>query len=117
MTNDQERSEGTAVTGRTVSALLAAILLLFMAAAAFAEERTIFGTLTKLDRAARTLTVTDGKGVPWNFNVDRNAGIDLGAVRLGDRVRVEIARATPLNMMSAADLLRRGDKLIRIRDD
>jgi len=31
--------------------------------------------------------------------------------RPGDRVKVTIGRATPLNMITAADLLRKGDRV------
>ncbi len=78
-------------------------------------ERIVVGTITKLDPAARTLTVKDGAGVPWNFRVDAGAGIDLRVFRAGDAVRVEIRRGTPPNMMSAADILRKGDTVTPIR--
>ncbi|HJX14485.1 MAG TPA: hypothetical protein VJ386_02050 [Candidatus Deferrimicrobiaceae bacterium] len=79
-----------------------------------AEERTISGTIVRLDAAGRTLTVQDGKGVKWNYIVDRNADIALMDFHVGDRVSVTIGRATPLNMITAADRLRKGDRVTRI---
>ena len=102
---------------RSVSPIAAASLLLLYAASAFAEGRIVVGTVTALDPAGRTMTVKDGLGVPWNFKADRKAGIDLGALKAGDKVRVEIGRATPANMMSAADILRKGDKVTVIKSD
>lgn len=75
------------------------------------EGKTVAGTLVRLDAEDRTLTVEDGKGVQWNFRVDRNAGIDLTALREGSMVRVTIARGTPPNMISAADRIRKGDRI------
>jgi hypothetical protein len=67
-----------------------------------------------LNAADRTLTVQDGKGVKWNYKVDRNAGIDLEEFQQGDRVQVTIGRATPLNMVTAADRLRKGDRVTKL---
>ncbi|MGA7104297.1 MAG: hypothetical protein WBX49_03035 [Candidatus Deferrimicrobiaceae bacterium] len=89
-------------------------LLAIGAVPALAEERTIVGTVVKLDASDRTLTVKDGKGVAWNYQVDRDAGIDLGDFKTGDRVSVTIGRATPLNMITAADRLRKGDRVRKI---
>src|SRR4030065_703061 len=79
-----------------------------------AEERTISGTIVRLDAAGRALTVQDGKGVKWNYIVDRNADIALMDFHVGDRASVTIGRATPLNMITAADRLRKGDRVTRI---
>ena len=75
------------------------------------EERSVTGTLVRLDREERSLTVEDGMGVRWNFLVDKDAGIDLAALRGGSKVRVTIARWTPPNMISAADRIRKGDRV------
>lgn len=93
---------------------LGSFLLAIGAVPAFAEERTVVGTIVALDAANGTLTVRDGKGVPWNYKVDRDAGIDLGEFEKGDRVSVTIGRATPLNMITAADRLRKGDRVTKI---
>jgi hypothetical protein len=93
---------------------LGAFLLAIGAVPALAEERTVVGTIVALDTANRTLTVQDGKGVKWNYIVDRDAGIDLGKFKTGDRVSVTIGRPTPLNMITAADRLRKGDLVIKI---
>ena len=76
-----------------------------------AGERTVIGRITKLDPAARTFAVTDGTGTGWNYKVAADAEIDLHEFKVGDRVSVTISRATPLNMMSAADIVRKGDKV------
>jgi len=94
--------------------VLGAFFLAIGAVPAPAEERTVVGTIVALDTANRTLTVKDGKGVPWNYKVDRDAGIDLGKFKTGDRVTVTIGRPTPLNMITAADRLRRGDRVTKI---
>ena len=93
---------------------LGAFLLTCAPLPARAEERTISGTIVRLDAAGRTLTVQDGKGVKWNYIVDRDADIALGDFQEGDRVSVTIGRATPLNMITAADRLRKGDRVTRI---
>ena len=93
---------------------LGTFLLATGAVPALAEERTVVGTVVTLDTTDRTFTVKDGKGVPWNYKVDRDAGIDLGKFKTGDRVSVTIARATPLNMITAADRLRKGDRVTKI---
>jgi len=90
---------------------LLAALMLIPACHPRGEGKTVAGTLVRLDAEERTLTVEDGKGVPWNFRVDRNAGIDLSAFRKGSKIRVTIARGTPPNMMSAADRIRKGDRI------
>ena len=81
---------------------------------AMAEERTVVGTIVSIDPAARTFTIRDGKGAAWSYKTDRGAGIDLGPLRVGDRVSVTIARGTPLNMTTAADILKKGDKVRRL---
>ena len=93
---------------------LGAFLLAIGAVPVLAEERTVVGTIVGLDTANRTLTVQDGKGVKWNYIVDQDAGIDLGEFKEGDRVSVTIGRATPLNMITAADRLRKGDRVTKI---
>ncbi len=97
--------------------LLAASGIFFVAVSAVpatAEERTVVGTIERLDAAERTLTVKDGKGVAWNYRVDRDAGIPLEGLEVGDRVSVTIGRPTPLNMITAADRLRKGDRVTKI---
>jgi hypothetical protein len=78
---------------------------------AIAEERTVAGTIVRLDPAGGALVVRDAAGASWSYKVDADAGIDLSAFRPGDRVKVSIGRATPLNMITAADLLRKGDRV------
>jgi len=106
--------EGTGVRRALFLLVLGAFLLAVGAVPALAEERTVVGTIVTLDTANRTLTVKDGKGVPWNYKVDRDAGIDLGEFKTGDRVSVTIGRPTPLNMITAADRLRKGDRVTKI---
>jgi len=95
-----------------IRCLLAAIFALgiFVAPAA-AEERTVVGTVVRLDPGGGVLVVRDAAGASWNYKVEADAGIDLSAFRSGDRVKVTIGRATPLNMITAADLLRKGDRV------
>jgi hypothetical protein len=76
-----------------------------------AEERTVVGTIVRLDPAGGILVVRDAAGASWSYKVEADAGIDLSAFRPGDRVKVSIGRATPLNMITAADLLRNGDRV------
>ena len=78
-----------------------------------AEGRTVTGTIVRIDAGAGTFTVKDAAGAAWSYKVERDAGIDLGPFREGDRVAVTIARPTPLNMITAADLLRKGDRVER----
>jgi len=78
---------------------------------AVAEERTIMGTVVRLDPAGGVLVVRDATGASWSYKVEADAGIDLSAFRPGDRVKVSIGRATPLNMITAADPLRKGDRV------
>ena len=93
---------------------LGAFLLTWAPLPAPAEERTISGTIVRLDAAGRTLTVQDGKGVKWNYIVDRNADIALMDFHVGDRVSVTIGRGTPLNMITAPGPLREGGGGTRI---
>ncbi len=78
---------------------------------AVAEERTVVGTIVRLDPAGGALVVRDAAGASWSYKVEADAGIDLSGFRPGDRVKVTIGRATPLNMITAADLLRKGDRV------
>ena len=97
---------------------------LFLSAALFAfavvmspvaaGERTIIGTISKIDLKARSFSVTDGMGARWNYKAIPGADIDLAQFEEGDRVSVSIARATPLNMMVSADYFRKGDKIVKI---
>mgnify|MGYP006267625783 CR=1 FL=1 len=81
--------------------------------AALAEGRSVTGTLVRIDAAAGTFTVKDAAGAAWSYQVEPDAGIDIGGFREGDRVTVTIGRATPLNMSTAADLLRKGDTVVK----
>jgi len=78
---------------------------------AAAEERTVVGTIVRLDPAGGELVVRDAAGASLSYKVDAGAGIDLSGFRQGDRVKVSIGRATPLNMITAADRLRKGDRV------
>lgn len=78
-----------------------------------AGERTVAGTIVRIDAAAGTFTVKDAAGAAWSYKVDPDAGIDLGPLREGDRVSVTIARSTPPNMITAADRVRKGDRVER----
>jgi hypothetical protein len=94
-----------------VSFLVAAFVLGLSLGPAVAEERTVVGTIVRLDPAGGVLVVRDAAGASWSYKVDADAGIDLSVFRPGDRVKVAIGRATPLNMTTAADLLRKGDRV------
>jgi len=97
---------------RRRSAALSVVLLLCAAALpAAAEERTVTGTIVRVDPAGGAFTVRDGAGASWSYKVDADAGIDLSSFRPGNRVKVTIGRATPLNMITAADRLRKGDRV------
>ena len=78
---------------------------------AAAEERSVVGTIARLDPAGGELVVRDPAGASWSYKVDADAGIDLYGFRQGDRVKVSIGRATPLNMITSADRLRKGDRV------
>ena len=88
-----------------------AALLLAAPSPAHSEGRTVTGGLVRLDAAAGTLTVRDSAGVAWSYTVDPDSGIDLAGFRVGERVAVTIARPTPWNMNTAADRLRKGDRV------
>ena len=94
-----------------VSFLVAVFALGLFLGTAAAEERTVVGTIVRLDPAGGVLVVRDAAGASWSYKVAADAGIDLSAFRPGDRVKVTIGRATPLNMITAADLLRKGDRV------
>ena len=76
-----------------------------------AEGRTVTGTIVRIDAGAGAFALKDAAGVAWSYKVAPDSGIDLEAFREGDRVTVTIARATPLNMNTAADRLRKGDRV------
>ncbi len=98
---------------RFLLSFLAAVFALgLFLGTAVAEERMVVGTIVRLDPAAGSvLVVRDAAGASWSYKVEADAGIDLSAFRPGDRVKVTIGRATPLNMITAADLLRKGDRV------
>ena len=97
---------------RIILSFLAAVFALgLFLGPAVAEERTVVGTIVRLDPAGGVLAVRDAAGASWSYKVEADAGIDLSAFRPGDRVKVTIGRATPLNMITAADLLRKGDRV------
>jgi hypothetical protein len=100
---------------RIVATFLVAALApgLFPGTAA-AEERTVEGTIVRLDPAGGVLVVRDAAGASWSYKAEPDAGIDLSGFRQGDRVKVSIGRATPLNMITAADLLRKGDRVEKV---
>lgn len=95
--------------------LSAALFALAVAVSpAAAEERTVVGTIAKIDPQVRAFSVTDGMGTRWNFKVHPDADFDLSRYQEGDRVSVSISRATPLNMVTSADTFRKGDKIVKI---
>jgi hypothetical protein len=94
-----------------LSILVAAFAVGLFPGTAVAGERTVVGTIVRLDRAGGVLVVRDAAGASWSYKVEDDAGIDLSVFRPGDRVKVTIGRATPLNMITAADLLRKGDRV------
>jgi hypothetical protein len=94
-----------------LSFLVAAFALGLALGPAVAEERTVVGTIVRLDPAEGVLVVRDAAGASWSYKVEADAGIDLSVFRPGDRVQVTIGRATPRNMITAADLLRKGDRV------
>jgi hypothetical protein len=97
-----------------VSFLVAAVALGLILGPAAAEERTVIGTIVRLDPSGGTLVVRDAAEASWSYKVEDDAGIDLWGFRLGDRVKVSIGRATPLNMTTPADLLRKGDRVEKV---
>jgi len=100
---------------RVVVCILVAIFAqgLFLGPAV-AEERTVVGTIVRLDPSGGVLVVRDAAGASWSYKVEADAGIDLSGFRPGDRVKVSIARATPRNMITAADRLRKGDRVEKV---
>ena len=97
---------------RIILSFLAAFFALGMfPGPAAAEQRTVVGTIVRLESAGSVLVVRDAAGASWSYKVEADAGIDLSPFRPGDRVKVTIGRATPLNMTTAADLLRKGDRV------
>jgi hypothetical protein len=98
-----------------VSFLVVAFALALFPGPGAAEERTVVGTIVRLDPARGVLVVRDAAGASWSYKVEADAGIDLAAFRTGDRVKVSIERATPLNMITAADPLRKGDRVEKTR--
>jgi len=98
----------------TLSFLVAVFALGLIPGPAVAEERTVVGTIFRLDPARGALVVRDAAGASWSYKVEADSGIDLSAFRPGDRVKVSIGRATPLNMITAADLLRKGDRVEKV---
>ena len=95
-----------------LSVILIALVVAVLPAQA--GERTIAGTISKIDREAGTFSVTDGMGARWNYKALPEADIDLSQFEEGDRVSVSIARATPPNMMVSADDFRKGDWIVKI---
>ena len=95
----------------TACLLVAAFAAGLIHGPAAAGERTVVGTIVRLDPAGGALVVRDAAGASWSYKVDADAGIDLSPFRPGDRVKVSIGRATPLNMITAADRLRKGDRV------
>ncbi len=94
-----------------LSFLVAAFALGLFPGPAVAEERTVVGSIVRLEPEVGVLVVRDAAGASWSYKVEDDAGIDLTSFRPGDRVKVTIGRATPLNMITAADLLRKGDRV------
>jgi hypothetical protein len=91
-----------------------AAAFLFLAAGvprAVAEGRTVHGTIERISAAEGSFTIKDAAGVSWSYKADPDAGIDLSALQAGDRVAVTIGRPTPFNMITAADRLRKGDRV------
>ena len=97
--------------GIVLSFLAAVFALGLFPGTSVAEERTVVGTIVRLDPARGVLVVRDAAGASWSYKVEADSGIDLTAFRPGDRVKVSIERATPLNMITAADPLRKGDRV------
>lgn len=104
--------EGRGLAARTFPRFAAPLFFLWiLASPAAAEERIVTGTIVRLDAAGGSFTVRDGAGAAWRYQVETDAGIDLSGFRPGDRVKVTVGRATPRNMITAADRLRKGDRV------
>jgi hypothetical protein len=103
------------MSARVILSVLVAVFTLgpFLGPAV-AEERTVVGTIFRLDPSGGVLVVRDAAGASWSYKVEADAGIDLSAFHPGDRVKVSIGRATPLNMITAADPLRKGDRVEKV---
>ncbi len=93
------------------SFLVAAFVLGLFPGPAAAEARIVVGTIVRLEPAEGLLVVRDAAGASWSYRIEADAGIDLSDFRPGDRVKVSIGRATPLNMITPSDLLRKGDRV------
>lgn len=98
---------------KVLLSLLCVLVFIVMPLPGDGEERTVSGTITRLDPASQSFSVRDGMGVVWNYMVGKDSGVDLGQFRIGDYVTVTLARATPLNMTTPADVLRKGDSVVR----
>jgi hypothetical protein len=97
-------------------ALAAVSLLLLMSDRPVAAQgRTVTGTVVALDVSAGSLTIRDAAGVSWSYRAVPSSGIDLSGLRVGDRVSVTVGRPTPFNMITSADLLRKGDRVEKLR--
>jgi hypothetical protein len=103
------------MSARVILSVLVAVFTLgpFLGPAV-AEERTVVGTIFRLDPSGGVLVVRDAAGASWSYKVEADAGIDLSVFGPGDRVKVSIGRATPLNMITAADPLRKGDRVEKV---
>ena len=100
--------------GILLSFLAAVFALALFVGTAVAEERTVVGTIVGLDPAEGALAVRDAAGASWSYKVEPDAGFDLSGFRVGDRVKVSIGRPTPLNLITAAVLLRKGDRVEKV---
>ena len=110
----KDKDNGNAASLRiTIVFLLCGLVIVAMSLPGYGEERTVHGTITRLDPASKSFSIRDGKGVVWNYIVGGNSGIDLEQLRIGDYVTVTLARATPLNMTTPGDVLRKGDSVVR----
>jgi hypothetical protein len=103
----------TATLRIAIISLLFVLVFIAMPLPGNGEERTVSGTITRLDPTSQSFSIQDGKGVVWNYKVRKDSGVDLGEFRIGDYVTVTIARATPLNMTTPADMIRKGDRVVR----
>ena len=62
---------------RILLSFLAAVLALgLFPGPAVAEERTVVGTIVRLDPAEGVLIVRDAAGASWTYKVEADAGID-----------------------------------------
>jgi hypothetical protein len=109
---DEKKRGASALRIATVF-LLCGLVLVAIPLPGNAEERTVHGTITRLDPVTKSFSIRDGKGVVWNYIIGKDSGVDLEQFRIGDYVTVTLARATPLNMSTPADMLRKGDSVVR----